>query len=363
MRSSCRGTKETSARKPGKARGRWYAANFRDGDVLDRRPRARGGAEVAVHAAGNHSRGRRDRAIGSGEGRNALQTDPAARRARPPEDAAAGKCARRRPVRCRDVSTRRGHRDRTVTRSAGTSTTRPSNSCPDSSTGWRPSSHAGRRSTRTCRVCCTCPTSSARRKRSDSGRRSTPTSGEVTSNATPNTTAGATTTRPARSIPPCGSAPCRTGPTASEGAWLQKAFCRRAGSAHRQRVHGESRHQSARGQSGLRRRIVTISLLESWEMVFRQQRGAQKRKVSQRLERRSAMILTGAARYDWTHEIPARKTESDPSSGRRLKRKRRVSLTFRRVIVAENDTATGRRTPENDRIRTSDDPPGQRSHR
>ncbi|MCY4505692.1 MAG: hypothetical protein OXG35_01830 [Acidobacteria bacterium] len=42
--------------------------------------------------------------------------------------------------------------------------------------------------------------------------------------------------------------------------------------------------------------IVTISLLESWEMVFRQL-GPQKRKVSKRLERRSAMILTGAARY------------------------------------------------------------------
>ena len=81
-------------------------------------------------------------------------------------------------------------------------------------------------------------------------------------------------------------------------------------------------------------RIATISLLESWEMVFRQ-RVPQERKVSRRLERRSAMVLTGAARYDWTHEIPARKTEYDPSSDKRLKRKRRISLTFRRVIIAE----------------------------
>ena len=123
---------------------------------------------------------------------------------------------------------------------------------------------------------------------------------------------------------------------------------------------GISRHVDSQGFAD---GIVTISLLESWEMVFRHQRGTQKRKVSKRLERRSAMILTGAARYDWTHEIPARKTESDPSSGKRLKRKRRISLTFRRVIVAENDTTTGRRTPENDGIRTSADPAGQRSHR
>ena len=88
--------------------------------------------------------------------------------------------------------------------------------------------------------------------------------------------------------------------------------------------------------------IVTISLLESWEMVFRQ-RGSQKRKVSKRLERRSALVLTGAARYDWTHEIPVRKTEYDPSSGKRLKRNRRISLTFRRVIIAENNTTTSRR--------------------
>ena len=122
---------------------------------------------------------------------------------------------------------------------------------------------------------------------------------------------------------------------------------------------GISRHVDSPGFAD---GIVTISLLESWEMVFRQL-GAPKRKVSKRLERRSAMILTGAARYDWTHEIPARKTEYDPSSGKRLKRKRRVSLTFRRVIVAEHDTTAGRRTPTNDRIRSGADLPDRRSHR
>ena len=122
---------------------------------------------------------------------------------------------------------------------------------------------------------------------------------------------------------------------------------------------GISRHVDSRGFAD---GIVTISLLESWEMVFRQL-GVQKRKVSKRLEQRSAMILTGAARYDWTHEIPARRNEIDPSTGKRWKRGRRISLTFRRVLAAENDTTAGRRTPTNDRIRTSADLPDQRSHR
>lgn len=41
------------------------------------------------------------------------------------------------------------------------------------------------------------------------------------------------------------------------------------------------------------------------------------------------LILSGPARYDWTHEIPARK--SDVINGARQPRRRRVSLTFRAV--------------------------------
>lgn len=75
--------------------------------------------------------------------------------------------------------------------------------------------------------------------------------------------------------------------------------------------------------------IVMISLLESWEMVFRKQ--SSKDKVSQMLERRSATVLRGDARYKWTHEIPRRKYE--PGG---LKRRRRISLTFRKVVVPSN---------------------------
>ena len=72
--------------------------------------------------------------------------------------------------------------------------------------------------------------------------------------------------------------------------------------------------------------IATISLLESWEMVFREK--STKRKIGQVLERRSLAIMSGDARYRWTHEIPKRKTEAG-----RMERGRRISLTFRKVVV------------------------------
>ena len=96
--------------------------------------------------------------------------------------------------------------------------------------------------------------------------------------------------------------------------------------------------------------IATISLLESWEMVFRRKDGKRKQsrqhsdgvrglvKVILMLDRRSAMIMKGDARYRWTHEIPARKnelvaTKPDGEKSKRVKRQRRISLTFRKVIV------------------------------
>jgi alkylated DNA repair dioxygenase AlkB len=49
------------------------------------------------------------------------------------------------------------------------------------------------------------------------------------------------------------------------------------------------------------------------------------------LERGSLLVLAGDARYKWRHAIPARRT--DPSGDRVLRRGRRVSLTFRTVLV------------------------------
>ena len=71
--------------------------------------------------------------------------------------------------------------------------------------------------------------------------------------------------------------------------------------------------------------IAMISLNESWEMIFRPPSSGEK--VAQLLDRRSVAIMTGDARYKWTHEIPKRKYEPG-----RIRRGRRVSLTFRTVI-------------------------------
>lgn len=49
------------------------------------------------------------------------------------------------------------------------------------------------------------------------------------------------------------------------------------------------------------------------------------------LERRSLVVLQRDARYQWQHSIPARK--SDLIKGQKQARSRRISLTFRKVMV------------------------------
>ena len=78
--------------------------------------------------------------------------------------------------------------------------------------------------------------------------------------------------------------------------------------------------------------IATISLLETWGMVFRHR--GRKEKIEKPLERRSVAVMGGAARYEWTHEIPDRWNEPTMDQlGKRgkIKRNRRLSLTFRAV--------------------------------
>lgn len=81
--------------------------------------------------------------------------------------------------------------------------------------------------------------------------------------------------------------------------------------------------------------IAMISLLESWEMVFRRPKEPKDKRAFV-LERRSVAVMTGEARYEWTHEIPKRKSE--PAAGQgggrrgRIRRGRRLSLTFRKVL-------------------------------
>ena len=76
--------------------------------------------------------------------------------------------------------------------------------------------------------------------------------------------------------------------------------------------------------------IATISLHETWSMVFRHRDS--KEKVEKPLERRSVAVMSGDARYKWTHEIPKRTNElvmDRQGKRRRVKRSRRISLTFR----------------------------------
>ncbi|WP_404406760.1 alpha-ketoglutarate-dependent dioxygenase AlkB [Pelagibacterium halotolerans] len=52
---------------------------------------------------------------------------------------------------------------------------------------------------------------------------------------------------------------------------------------------------------------------------------------TQALAPRGLLVLNDEARFNWTHGIPARK--SDVIDGKKVPRGRRVSLTFRTVIT------------------------------
>lgn len=74
--------------------------------------------------------------------------------------------------------------------------------------------------------------------------------------------------------------------------------------------------------------IASLSLLSTCETMFRNSMSQEKQSLI--LEPRSTIVLAGASRYEWTHEIPSRR--SDSISGVRADRTRRVSLTFRKVL-------------------------------
>lgn len=76
--------------------------------------------------------------------------------------------------------------------------------------------------------------------------------------------------------------------------------------------------------------IVSLSLGSTCIMDFINP--AAKLQASIFLEPRSLLLLSQEARYQWFHRIAARKT--DQFQGQRVSRSRRVSLTFRKVILA-----------------------------
>eukprot|EP01129_Flabellula_baltica_P015199 TRINITY_DN7566_c0_g1_i1.p1 TRINITY_DN7566_c0_g1~~TRINITY_DN7566_c0_g1_i1.p1 ORF type:complete len:211 (+),score=44.50 TRINITY_DN7566_c0_g1_i1:6-638(+) len=79
-------------------------------------------------------------------------------------------------------------------------------------------------------------------------------------------------------------------------------------------------------------RIVSVSLGSGCLMEFSLV-ADKKVKRDVLLERRSAVLLSGDARFTWKHGIAKRKT--DMINGRRVQRDRRVSLTFRKVKLSD----------------------------
>jgi hypothetical protein len=68
-------------------------------------------------------------------------------------------------------------------------------------------------------------------------------------------------------------------------------------------------------------------------------------KVPVFLARRSLVLLSGEARYEWRHGIPARK--NDVCDGNTIPRDRRLSLTFRNVLLTGSEGGT-RQVSSND---------------
>jgi alkylated DNA repair dioxygenase AlkB len=75
--------------------------------------------------------------------------------------------------------------------------------------------------------------------------------------------------------------------------------------------------------------IVSLSLGSSCVIDFKHKQTREV--VSLLLMPRSLIVMSGPARYDWTHGIAGRK--SDDFAGKKWPRGRRVSLTYRKVIV------------------------------
>ena len=75
--------------------------------------------------------------------------------------------------------------------------------------------------------------------------------------------------------------------------------------------------------------VVSISLGSTCVLEM----GRAKQKVPLLLEPRSAVVMQGDARYRWTHAIAGRK--QDRWKGQILPRGRRISLTFRKVLLAD----------------------------
>lgn len=76
--------------------------------------------------------------------------------------------------------------------------------------------------------------------------------------------------------------------------------------------------------------IASLSLGSPCVMEFSNPKTGEKKSIV--LKDRSLIVLSGPARYEWQHAIPAQK--SDIINGIKTERTRRVSLTFRNIILS-----------------------------
>lgn len=78
--------------------------------------------------------------------------------------------------------------------------------------------------------------------------------------------------------------------------------------------------------------ITTVSLGSEYDMDF--VRVSDGKVVSKTLESGSALVMKDESRYDWMHRINARKSDPSIDGKKKRLRGRRVSLTFRNVIIS-----------------------------
>jgi len=82
--------------------------------------------------------------------------------------------------------------------------------------------------------------------------------------------------------------------------------------------------------------IISLSLLSSCVMDI-SNKNAPQDKIEVLLQPRSLIVLSRDARYQWSHGIPSRMT--DKFEGLKIIRDRRISLTFRKVILQNANAA------------------------
>jgi alkylated DNA repair dioxygenase AlkB len=85
------------------------------------------------------------------------------------------------------------------------------------------------------------------------------------------------------------------------------------------------------------RTVASLSVLSPCVMAFRHRATGRRERLL--LERRSLLVLSDAARYDWEHGITPRK--KDVWNGVPVARRRRLSVTFRFVAVGASFNSNG----------------------